>query len=165
MRLWTMAGISATRDSPGADSRGTPKVSIPGDIQSGSRGRSKRSVRTVPARSPRPRRSATVEPIAQSDRGGEEEHMSSPMSAGAKITTRNPIVEMDGDEMTRVIWAMVKSLLIEPFVDVKLERYDLGLPERDRTDDAVTVEAARAIQRWGVGVKCATITPNDDRVE
>jgi isocitrate dehydrogenase len=81
-----------------------------------------------------------------------------------RIVARNPIVEMDGDEMTRVIWSMVKSLLIEPFVDVKLEYYDLGLPERDRTDDAVTTAAAEAIRRWGVGVKCATITPNDDRV-
>ena len=82
-----------------------------------------------------------------------------------KIAAKNPIVEMDGDEMTRVIWGLVKSLLIAPFVDVKLEYYDLGLPERDRTDDAVTLAAARAIQRWGVGVKCATITPNDERVE
>jgi isocitrate dehydrogenase len=81
-----------------------------------------------------------------------------------RIVALNPIVEMDGDEMTRVIWSMVKSLLIEPFVDVKLEYYDLGLPERDRTDDAVTTAAAEAIRRWGVGVKCATITPNDDRV-
>jgi isocitrate dehydrogenase len=81
-----------------------------------------------------------------------------------RIVARNPIVEMDGDEMTRVIWSLVKSLLIEPFVDVKLEYYDLGLPERDRTDDAVTTAAAEAIKRWGVGVKCATITPNDDRV-
>ena len=92
--------------------------------------------------------------------------MGSPMSAGAsRITMKNPIVEMDGDEMTRVIWAMVKSLLIEPFVDAKLEYYDLGLPERDRTDDAVTTMAAKAIQRWSVGVKCATITPNDERVQ
>jgi isocitrate dehydrogenase len=92
--------------------------------------------------------------------------MSSPMSAGAsRITMKNPLVEMDGDEMTRVIWAMVKSLLIEPFVDARLEYYDLGLPERDRTDDAVTTAAAKAIQRWGVGVKCATITPNDERVQ
>jgi len=92
--------------------------------------------------------------------------MSSPMSAGAsRITMKNPIVEMDGDEMTRVIWGMVKSLLIEPFVDARLEYYDLGLPERDRTDDTVTTAAAKAIQRWGVGVKCATITPNDERVQ
>ena len=92
--------------------------------------------------------------------------MSGPMSAGTpRIAMKNPIVEMDGDEMTRVIWSMMKTLLIEPFVDAKLEYYDLGLPERDRTDDAVTTAAAKAIQRWGVGVKCATIMPNDERVQ
>jgi len=81
-----------------------------------------------------------------------------------RVLAKNPIVEMDGDEMTRVIWAMVKKQLIEPFVDVKLEAYDLHLPNRDRTDDAVTVQAAEAIRKHGVGVKCATITPNGDRV-
>ena len=82
-----------------------------------------------------------------------------------KITARRPLVEIDGDEMTRVIWALVKQHLIEPFVDIQLERYDLHLPERDRTDDAVTVAAAEAIRRHGVGVKCATITPDAARVE
>jgi len=81
-----------------------------------------------------------------------------------RVVAKNPIVEMDGDEMTRVIWAMVKKQLIEPFVDVTLEAYDLHLPNRDRTDDAVTVQAAEAIRKYGVGVKCATITANDDRV-
>ena len=84
--------------------------------------------------------------------------------AAPRIVAKNPIVEMDGDEMTRVIWSMVKQQLIEPFVDVKLEAYDLHLPNRDRTDDAVTVQAAEAIRKYGVGVKCATITANDDRV-
>ena len=83
----------------------------------------------------------------------------------SRVTARNPLVEMDGDEMTRIIWALVKSELIEPFVDIKLERYDLGLPERDRTDDRVTVEAAEAVRRVGVGVKCATITPDVARVK
>jgi isocitrate dehydrogenase len=81
-----------------------------------------------------------------------------------RVKVKTPLVEMDGDEMTRVIWALVKQRLIEPHVDVTLERYDLGLPERDRTDDLVTVQAAEAIKKYGVGVKCATITPNDDRV-
>src|SRR5215471_15963695 len=89
--------------------------------------------------------------------------MGSAMSG--RIQAKNPIVEMDGDEMTRVIWAMVKELLITPFVDVPLEYYDLGLPERDKTDDAVTKAAADATKQWGVAVKCATITPNDDRVQ
>jgi isocitrate dehydrogenase len=83
----------------------------------------------------------------------------------SRIRARNPIVEMDGDEMTRVIWAMVKQELIEPFVDVPLESYDLYLPERDRTDDQVTHQAAAAIRRHGVGVKCATITPDAARVK
>jgi isocitrate dehydrogenase len=86
-------------------------------------------------------------------------------NATGKIRVRNPLVEIDGDEMTRVIWAMVKQQLIEPFADVTLERYDLHLPERDRTDDAVTVRAAEAIRRHGVGVKCATITPDAARVK
>jgi isocitrate dehydrogenase len=81
-----------------------------------------------------------------------------------KVVAKNPLVEMDGDEMTRVIWALVKEQLIQPFVEISLERYDLFLPERDRTDDRVTVEAAEAIRRHGVGVKCATITPDAGRV-
>ena len=91
--------------------------------------------------------------------------MSSVTRPGAsRIKVKTPLVEMDGDEMTRVIWALVKERLIEPYVDVRLERYDLGLPERDRTDDLVTLQAAEAIKKYGVGVKCATITPNEDRV-
>jgi isocitrate dehydrogenase len=83
---------------------------------------------------------------------------------GPRIRAKNTIVELDGDEMTRIIWQLVKRDLIEPFVELKLEYYDLGLPRRDATDDRITVEAAEAIRRHGVGVKCATITPNDDRV-
>jgi isocitrate dehydrogenase len=81
-----------------------------------------------------------------------------------KIVVKTPIAELDGDEMTRVIWALIKEKLILPFLDVKLDYYDLGVNERDRTDDAVTVASARAIARLGVGVKCATITPDADRV-
>jgi isocitrate dehydrogenase len=87
------------------------------------------------------------------------------MGQTARIKARNPIVEMDGDEMTRIIWAFVKQHLIEPFVDVTLEAYDLYLPNRDKTDDRVTVEAAEAIKRHRVGVKCATITPDAARVK
>jgi isocitrate dehydrogenase len=82
-----------------------------------------------------------------------------------KIQMKNTLVEIDGDEMTRVIWAMVKERLLEPFVDMKLERYDLHVSERDKTEDRITVEAAEAIRRHGVGVKCATITPDDARVK
>ncbi len=81
-----------------------------------------------------------------------------------KITMTTPLVELDGDEMTRVLWPLVKEKLLRPFVDLKTEYYDLGIEERDRTDDQVTVAAARAIMKYGVGVKNATITPNADRV-
>jgi len=81
-----------------------------------------------------------------------------------KIKVTTPLVELDGDEMTRIIWKLIKDRLILPHLDIELEYYDLGVAERDRTDDAVTVAAARAIGRLGVGVKCATITPDADRV-
>lgn len=80
-----------------------------------------------------------------------------------KITT--PLVEMNGDEMTRVIWNMIKEELLNPFIDLKTEYYDLGIEYRNETDDKVTVEAAEAIKKYGVGVKCATITPNADRIK
>jgi isocitrate dehydrogenase len=85
--------------------------------------------------------------------------------AGDRIRMKNPLVEMDGDEMTRIIWTMVKQHLLEPFVEMKLEPYDLYLPNRDATDDQVTVQAAEAIKRHRVGVKCATITPDAARVK
>ena len=81
-----------------------------------------------------------------------------------RIELKTPLVEIDGDEMTRVIWGMIKDELILPFVNLKTEYYDLGLKNRDNTDDKVTVESAEAIKRLGVGVKCATITPNEDRM-
>ena len=83
----------------------------------------------------------------------------------AKIPMLNPIVEMDGDEMTRILWQQIKDELICPFVELNTEYYDLGLRHRDETDDQVTVDAALATQRLGVAVKCATITPNAQRVE
>ena len=83
----------------------------------------------------------------------------------AKIRMTTPLVEMDGDEMTRVLWKWIKEILIEPYVDLKTEYYDLGLPERDKTDDKVTEESALATKKYGVAVKCATITPNAQRVE
>jgi isocitrate dehydrogenase len=82
-----------------------------------------------------------------------------------KIKVANPVVELDGDEMTRIIWDFIKQKLILPYLDVDLKYYDLGIEERDRTDDQVTVDAAHAIKRYGVGVKCATITPDEQRVE
>jgi isocitrate dehydrogenase len=83
----------------------------------------------------------------------------------AKIAVRNPIVELDGDEMTRIIWQFIKDQLILPYLDVELEYYDLSIESRDATDDQITVDAANAIKRHGVGVKCATITPDEARVE
>ena len=82
-----------------------------------------------------------------------------------KIKVKTPVVEMDGDEMTRIIWAWIRERLILPFLDIDLVYFDLGMEHRDATDDKVTVEAARAIQQHGVGVKCATITPDEARVE
>lgn len=81
------------------------------------------------------------------------------------ITVKNPIVEMDGDEMTRIIWQSIKDKLIRPFLDIDLKYYDLGMKHRDDTDDTVTVDAAEAIREYGIGVKCATITPNAARVK
>src|SRR5712691_10368840 len=82
----------------------------------------------------------------------------------AKIKVVNPIVELDGDEMTRIIWQFIKDQLILPYLDIDLRYYDLSIEHRDATDDQVTIDAANAIKEHGVGVKCATITPDEDRV-
>ena len=82
----------------------------------------------------------------------------------AKIQMKTPLVEMDGDEMTRIIWQMIKDILINPYVDLKSEYYDLGLPYRNETNDQVTIDAAEATKKYGVAVKCATITPNAARM-
>ena len=83
----------------------------------------------------------------------------------AKIKVENPVVELDGDEMTRIIWQAIKDKLIHPYLDIDLEYYDLGIEARDETDDQITIDAANAIKKHGVGVKCATITPDEARVE
>ena len=83
----------------------------------------------------------------------------------SKIKVANPVVELDGDEMTRIIWQFIKDKLVHPYLDLQLEYYDLGMEYRDKTDDQVTIDAAEAIKKHGVGVKCATITPDEDRVE
>ncbi len=83
----------------------------------------------------------------------------------SKIKVANPVVELDGDEMTRIIWDFIKKKLILPYLDIDLQYYDLGIEERDRTNDQITIDAAHAIQKHGVGVKCATITPDEQRVE
>ncbi|MGY6502816.1 MAG: NADP-dependent isocitrate dehydrogenase [Acidimicrobiales bacterium] len=83
----------------------------------------------------------------------------------SKIKVANPVVEIDGDEMTRIIWQMIKDKLILPYLDIDLKYYDLGIEHRDETDDQVTIDAANAIKQYGVGVKCATITPDEARVE
>ncbi len=83
----------------------------------------------------------------------------------SKIKVANPVVELDGDEMTRIIWDFIKQKLILPYLDIDLHYYDLGIEERDRTEDQITIDAAEAIKKHGVGVKCATITPDEQRVE
>ena len=82
-----------------------------------------------------------------------------------KIKVQNPVVELDGDEMTRIIWAFIKQKLILPYLDLDIKYYDLGVEYRDKTEDRVTVEAAEAIKKYGVGIKCATITPDEQRVK
>ncbi len=83
----------------------------------------------------------------------------------AKIKVKTPVVELDGDEMTRIIWQFIKDKLILPYLDIDLKYYDLGVEYRDKTEDQVTIDSAKAIQKYGVGVKCATITPDEDRVK
>ena len=83
----------------------------------------------------------------------------------SKIKVENPVVELDGDEMTRIIWDFIKKKLILPYLDIDLKYYDLGIEARDETDDQITIDAANAIKQFGVGVKCATITPDEARVE
>jgi len=83
----------------------------------------------------------------------------------AKIKVKNPIVELDGDEMTRIIWAFIKDKLIKPYLDIELKYFDLGIQNRDKTNDQVTIDCAKAVQKYGAGVKCATITPDEDRVK
>ncbi|MDP2113956.1 MAG: NADP-dependent isocitrate dehydrogenase, partial [Bacteroidota bacterium] len=82
-----------------------------------------------------------------------------------KIKVLNPVVELDGDEMTRVIWTFIKEKLIFPYLDVDIKYFDLGMENRDLTNDQVTIDAANAIKKYGVGIKCATITPDEARVE
>ncbi|MDX3910828.1 MAG: NADP-dependent isocitrate dehydrogenase [Sphingobium sp.] len=83
----------------------------------------------------------------------------------AKIQVKNPVVELDGDEMTRIIWEWIRERLIKPYLDIDLKYYDLSIQKRDETNDQITVDSAKAIQQYGVGVKCATITPDEQRVE
>jgi isocitrate dehydrogenase len=83
----------------------------------------------------------------------------------SKIKVNNPVVELDGDEMTRIIWSFIKDKLIKPYLEIDLKYFDLGMESRDKTDDQITIDAANAIKQHGVGVKCATITPDEDRVE
>jgi len=82
-----------------------------------------------------------------------------------KIKVQNPVVELDGDEMTRIIWKFIKDKLITPYLDVDIKYFDLGIEYRDQTNDQVTIDAAEAIKKYGVGIKCATITPDEARVK
>ena len=83
----------------------------------------------------------------------------------AKIKVKNPIVELDGDEMTRIIWSFIKKKLIEPYLELDIKYFDLGIKSRDKTSDQITIDCANAIKKFGVGIKCATITPDEARVE
>ena len=83
----------------------------------------------------------------------------------AKIKVKNPVVELDGDEMTRIIWSFIKNKLINPYLELDIKYYDLGMESRDKSNDQITIDSAHAIQKYGVGIKCATITPDEDRVK
>ena len=83
----------------------------------------------------------------------------------SKIKVKNPVVEIDGDEMTRIIWDFIKKKLILPYLDLEIKYYDLGVKSRDDTSDQITIDSAKAIKKYGVGIKCATITPGEGRVE
>ena len=83
----------------------------------------------------------------------------------AKIKVKNPIVELDGDEMTRIMWDLIKKKLILPYIDLDIKYYDLGIKNRDKTSDQITIDCAKAIKKVGVGIKCATITPDENRVK
>jgi isocitrate dehydrogenase len=87
------------------------------------------------------------------------------MATFKKIKVKNPVVELDGDEMTRIIWKDIKDKFIHPYLDIDLKYYDLGLEYRDKTNDQVTIDSAEAIKKYSVGVKCATITPDEARVK
>jgi len=86
-------------------------------------------------------------------------------SSFKKIKVSNPVVDLDGDEMTRVIWSEIKKKLVLPYLDIDIKYFDLGLPYRDKTNDQVTIDAANAIKKYHVGIKCATITPDEERVK
>jgi|SRR5690242_21844053 len=117
------------------------------------------------------RRTTTGTPAASaalfsSTRFSQQLKMASTSASGIKkIKVVNPVVELDGDEMTRIIWQTIKDKFIHPYLDIDLKYYDLGLEYRDQTDDKVTLDAAEAIKKYSVGVKCATITPDEQRVE
>ena len=83
----------------------------------------------------------------------------------AKIKVKSPIVELDGDEMTRIIWNFIKKKLILPYLDLDIKYYDLGIKKRDATNDQITIDSAKAIKKFGVGIKCATMTPDENRVK
>jgi isocitrate dehydrogenase len=117
-------------------------------------------------RAPRTFRAATA--IANSSPlafGAAHTRSARTMATARKIKVKNPVVELDGDEMTRIIWQSIKDKFIYPYLDIDLKYYDLGLEYRDETNDQVTIDAAEAIKKYSVGVKCATITPDEARVE
>ena len=110
-------------------------------------------------------RASSIALIAHSHRPLHRSAQSAAMSSTHKIKVKNPVVELDGDEMTRIIWKDIKDKFIHPYLDIDLKYYDLGLPYRDETNDQVTIDAAEAIKKYSVGVKCATITPDEARVK
>lgn len=114
---------------------------------------------------PAARASSRLSPVSQAAPAFRVAGIVRTIATAQKIKVKNPVVELDGDEMTRIIWEDIKNKFIHPYLDVDLKYYDLGLEYRDKTEDKVTVDAAEAIQKYSVGIKCATITPDEARVK
>jgi len=124
-----------------------------------------RSLCSISRSSPTPHFSAASPALYTPARFGSAFVQARNMASFKKIKVKNPVVELDGDEMTRIIWKDIKDKFIHPYLDIDLKYYDLGLEYRDETNDQVTIDSAEAIKKYSVGVKCATITPDEARVK
>ncbi|OQE29760.1 hypothetical protein PENSTE_c002G07093 [Penicillium steckii] len=161
--------MNAVRSSSGFLRRSVTPLSAPLSssrlLSSSSSSQLPSSQRFISSASLRPNRIATTSRWSGSSTPSPNFFQIRTMASESKIKVVNPVVELDGDEMTRIIWQEIREKLILPYLDIDLKYYDLGLEYRDQTDDQVTIDAAEAIKQYGVGVKCATITPDEARVE
>merc|ERR1711977_809667 len=143
-----------------------PRIFLPSPyIMNASRTSLSRSLCSISRSSPTPHFSAASPALYTPARFGSAFIQTRNMASFKKIKVKNPVVELDGDEMTRIIWKDIKDKFIHPYLDIDLKDYDLGLEYRDETNDQVTIDSAEAIKKYSVGVKCATITPDEARVK